>query len=83
MMCTEYVADKVTKEVFPEGVNIGKRIADHCEAQGLIVRPLEHLNIMSPPLILTTDQVDELVEKLSAGIRATVDSIVRDGYRVG
>ena len=38
---------------------------------------------MSPPLILTTDQVDELVEKLSAGIRATVDSIVRDGYRVG
>lgn len=83
MMCTEYVADKATKEVFPEGVNIGKRIADHCEAQGLIVRPLEHLNIMSPPLILTTDQVDELVEKLSAGIRATVDSIVRDGYRVG
>ncbi len=83
MMCTEYVADKTTREVFPEGVNIGKRIADHCEAQGLIVRPLEHLNIMSPPLILTKDQVDELVEKLSAGIRATIDSIVRDGYRVG
>jgi putrescine---pyruvate transaminase len=83
MMCTEYVADKKTKAVFGERVSIGKRISGHCEELGLIVRPLEHLNIMSPPLILTERQVDELIEKLSAGIRATVDGLVRDGHRIG
>jgi adenosylmethionine-8-amino-7-oxononanoate aminotransferase len=83
MMCTEYVADKKTKAVFGEGVAIGKRISNYCEELGLIVRPLEHLNIMSPPLILTEAQVDEMVDKLEAGIRATVDSLVRDGHRIG
>ena len=53
MMCTEYVANKQTRELLPDGVNIGKRISNHCEARGLIVRPLAHLNIMSPPLVMT------------------------------
>ena len=52
------------------------------EAEFESVRPLAHLNIMSPPLILTEVQVDELVDKLAAGIRATVDGLVRDGHRI-
>jgi adenosylmethionine-8-amino-7-oxononanoate aminotransferase len=82
MMCTEYVADRTTGRLFEPGINIGKRIARHCQSQGLIVRPLEHLNIMSPALILTRSQVDELVEKLEAGIKATVDELTREGVRI-
>ncbi len=82
MMCIEYVANKKTREVFTDGVNIGKRISDHCERHGLIVRPLGHLNIMSPPLIMTEAQVDELITGLAAGINATADDLVREGHRL-
>jgi putrescine---pyruvate transaminase len=74
MMCTEYVANKQTRQLLPDGVNIGKRISNHCEARGLIVRPLAHLNIMSPPLVMTEAEVDELVTGLAAGIKAAASS---------
>lgn len=82
MMCTEYVANRATREVLPDGVNIGKRISDHCEKHGLLIRPLGHLNIMSPPLVMSEAQVDELVAGLAAGIRAAADDLVREGHRI-
>jgi putrescine aminotransferase len=82
MQCTEYVADKATRRLLPDEVNVGKRISDHCEKHGLIIRPLAHLNIMSPPLVLTQSEADELVEGLAAGIRATADDLVREGLRL-
>jgi adenosylmethionine-8-amino-7-oxononanoate aminotransferase len=82
MMCTEYVANKKTREVLPDGINVGKRISDHCEKHGLLIRPLGHLNIMSPPLVMTETQIDELVAGLSAGIRAAADDLVREGHRI-
>ncbi len=51
MMCVEYVADRASREPFPEGANISRRIAQRCEAMGLLVRPLGHLDIMAPPLV--------------------------------
>jgi len=71
MMCVEFVANKATRELFPEAMDIGKMVADHCQTQGLIVRPLVHLNVMSPPLILTRAQVDEIVATLRAAIELT------------
>ena len=44
MMCVEYVADKSTKTSFPDAANISRRIAQRCEAKGLLVRPLGHLD---------------------------------------
>jgi putrescine aminotransferase len=82
MMCTEYVANRKTRELLADGVNVGKRISDHCEKHGLLIRPLGHLNIMSPPLVMTEAQVDELVAGLSAGIRAAADDLVREGHRL-
>jgi len=82
MMCTEYVANRKTREVLPDGINVGKRISDHCEKHGLLIRPLGHLNIMSPPLVMTETQIDELVAGLSAGIRAAADDLAREGHRI-
>ena len=78
MMCTEYVANKQTREVLPDGVNIGKRISNHCEARGLIVRPLAHLNIMSPALVMTEAEVDVYVTEYSR----TQFTGALQGYRV-
>ncbi len=79
MLCVESVSDKRTKELLPTSIAIGQRIADHCEQRGLIVRPMGHLNVISPPLILSREQIDELVDILGASIRATADDLVREG----
>ena len=83
MLCVENVANKETKALLPDEVNIGQRIADRCEEMGLIVRPIAHLNVISPPLTLTHGQVDELVEKLGKAIVATTDDLVREGIELG
>ena len=70
MMCVEYVSDKQTKELIADEVNISKRISDECEARGVIVRPIGHLNILSPPLILTKEEIDTLVRVLRESVLA-------------
>jgi putrescine aminotransferase len=79
MLCVENVANKATRELLPDSADVGKRIAIHCEQRGLIVRPLGHLNVISPPLILTRGQIDDLVDILGESIRATADDLVREG----
>jgi adenosylmethionine-8-amino-7-oxononanoate aminotransferase len=78
MLCVENVADKQTKQLLPEKIDVGRRIADHCEERGVIVRPIGHLNVISPPLILTRDQIDTIVEVLREAILATADDLVRE-----
>jgi len=79
MMCIENVADKETKALLPAEAAIGNRIAAHCQSRGVIVRPIAHLNVLSPPLILTRQQIDTMVEVLHDSIRATQDDLTREG----
>ncbi len=78
MMCLEYVGDKETKQRLPDEVNISKRISNECEAHGLLVRPIGHLDVLSPPLIITKGQVDFIVDTLGAAIRKVTDQLVRE-----
>lgn len=82
MLGVESVVSKETKEPIPDEAAIGSRIAQAAEKRGLIVRPLGHINVLSPTLILTTDQIDELVDKLRASIVEVVDDLVRDGFKL-
>ncbi len=53
---------------------IGNLIDKHCQAQGLIVRPLINMCVMSPPLTITREQIDDMVGMLREGIlRAAAD----------
>ncbi len=79
MMCVENVADKETKGLFDPKVKIGDRIARHCQDRGVIVRPIAHLNVLSPPLILDRGHIDTIVEALRESIVATQDDLVREG----
>jgi adenosylmethionine-8-amino-7-oxononanoate aminotransferase len=83
MMCVENVMNKETREHFPDEVNIGKRISDHCERLGLIVRPLGALNVISPPLTLSKEEIDELVSLLRQGIEATLADLKAEGHYKG
>jgi putrescine aminotransferase len=80
MMCVEYVADKATREPFPEAAGISRRIAQRCESKGLLVRPLGHLDIMSPPLIWTRRECDILVDTLGEAIGEVTLELRREGF---
>ncbi|SMF20354.1 Adenosylmethionine-8-amino-7-oxononanoate aminotransferase [Tistlia consotensis] len=80
MLCVENVADKETKALLPGEVQIGKRIAAAAQARGVLVRPIAHLNVLSPPLILTEAQIDRMVETLRDSILAVQDDLVREGH---
>jgi adenosylmethionine-8-amino-7-oxononanoate aminotransferase len=68
MVCVEFVRDTETGEAYPDAIDVGHRVADEADALGLIVRPVENLNIMSPSLIITRDDVDFIVETLREAI---------------
>ena len=80
MLCVEFVADRTTKALLAPAAQIGTLVARHCQDRGLIVRPLGHLNVMSPPLIMTRAQIDELVDILRQSITASMDDMVRAGH---
>lgn len=79
MMCVEYVADKETKELLPDEVNISKLISDRCEAAGLFVRPIAHLNVMSPPLVITRAEVDQVVDTLKSSVLSAHAALCDEG----
>jgi adenosylmethionine-8-amino-7-oxononanoate aminotransferase len=75
MMCVVNVRDKSNREFFPAEINIGKRISNHAEKLGLLVRPIGDLNIMSPPLTMSMEDVDFIVATLRAAIELTLDDL--------
>ncbi len=80
MLCIENVADKKTKALLPPEVDVGHRIADACERRGVLVRPVGPYNILSPPLILSTAEIDRIVDTLRESILEVADGLTREGY---
>lgn len=80
MMCIENVANKETKELIDPAAKVGNRIADHCQERGLIVRPLAHMNVLSPPLTLSKENIDFLVSTLRESIEATMADLKEEGF---
>ncbi|MFZ8974731.1 MAG: hypothetical protein ACO2ZD_11605, partial [Pseudomonadales bacterium] len=54
---------------------LGNLVDECCYQQGLIVRPLINVCVLSPPLIISKSQVDELVTKMRTGIEVAQEQI--------
>ena len=72
----EIVADKESREQHPASVKMAARIADACLVEGLILRPLpgDALGIC-PPLIITEDEIDDLVARLRRALRTVAGTL--------
>jgi putrescine aminotransferase len=57
---------------------LGNRIDRHCQALGLIVRPLINMCVLSPPLTITKPQIDEMVSILRQGILLAMEDIANE-----
>ncbi|HVO00994.1 MAG TPA: aminotransferase class III-fold pyridoxal phosphate-dependent enzyme, partial [Candidatus Cybelea sp.] len=79
MVCVECSADKAKKTVPPAEWEVARRIFEKCMPKGLMVRPMGHLIVLSPPLVITRAQIDETVAVLRQGIVEVADDLVREG----
>jgi adenosylmethionine-8-amino-7-oxononanoate aminotransferase len=83
MMCVEYVQDKEERRLFDGSTRIGKRIWRNCQKRDLLVRPLEHLNVFSPPLTLEEDEIRFIGRVMHDAVLDTADELTREGVRFG
>ncbi|MFZ1815876.1 MAG: aminotransferase [Rhizobiaceae bacterium] len=79
MACVECVADRESKNPLRLDTEVGARIDRHCQKLGLLVRPLFNMCVMSPPLVITRNQIDDLVGMLREGISRTQDELRAEG----
>ncbi|HIG43266.1 MAG: aminotransferase [bacterium] len=68
------------KESLELDYEIGNRIDVHCQRLGLLVRPIYHMCVMSPPIIITRAQIDDMVEILRQGITLAMEDLRKEGF---
>ena len=77
--CVECVISRDREEALSLDYEIGSRIDAHCQKRGLLVRPLINMCVFSPPLIISRQQIDVMVDTLKAGIEAATDDLRKEG----
>lgn len=79
LAAVELVANKASKQAF-DGTEIGAFAQQACQNDGLIIRAVAGSSIaFCPPLIITIEQVDELIEKFGKALNETLDFATRAG----
>jgi adenosylmethionine-8-amino-7-oxononanoate aminotransferase len=60
-------------------MDIGKLVSNEADRLGLIVRPIVNLNVMSPSLICTEQDIDFIVDTLRQAIEVTSGKLRSQG----
>ena len=64
----ELVEDRETKKPFDPSLAVARRLHELSMEEGLICRPVFNTLAFSPPLVLSTEDVDRIVEMFSDGL---------------
>jgi adenosylmethionine-8-amino-7-oxononanoate aminotransferase len=64
----EFVRDRATRERFPDSTALGIRVGRRALAHGLLCRFDPHWIAFGPPLIVTAEQIDEMVAILDRSL---------------
>ncbi|TKC88687.1 aspartate aminotransferase family protein [Trinickia terrae] len=67
MVALDLVSDRITREPVDPASGYANAVAEVAREAGVIVRPVGTKIILSPPLVIEREQIDVLVEGLSAG----------------
>lgn len=71
MIALDLVADKKSKTPADLAEAFSTRISDHCQKSGVLIRPVGPKIILSPPLTLSKENVDELVSAIDEAFAET------------
>ncbi len=70
----ELVKNKKTREKFDDAMDVGMRCRNHCFNNGLVMRAIGDTMVLSPPLIISVSEIDELFGLA----KLCIDLIARD-----
>ncbi len=68
MVGIELVADRSTKEPFPEHLQVGAEVSKATRPRGAIVRPLGDVVVLMPPLAMAQEELTRLVSATAEAI---------------
>ncbi|TFH93653.1 aspartate aminotransferase family protein [Vibrio ouci] len=71
----ELVADKQTNQRFDKDLDVGTRCREHCFDAGVVLRAVGDSMICSPPLIISKDEIDQLVTKAKQALDNTLADV--------
>jgi putrescine---pyruvate transaminase len=74
------VKNKATRETFPSDLSVGMVCRGHCFRSGLIMRAVGDRMIISPPLVMTRAQIDEMVALVSRCLDLTLADARKNGW---
>ncbi|MCJ7599547.1 MAG: aspartate aminotransferase family protein [Methyloceanibacter sp.] len=77
----ELVEDKALRKRFDPERKAGAICRDFCLENGLIMRAIRDIMVLSPPLIITTAQIDFIVETARSALDRTADALAKGGPR--
>lgn len=63
--------DKDTRLMFDPPGDVGSLCRDHCTANDLIMRAVGDSMIISPPLVISRSEIDELIDKAARALDLT------------
>ena len=72
----ELAKNKQTRERFPSEMGVGMICRGHCFENGLIMRAVGDTMIIAPPLVISKDEIDELVEKARKCLDLTARAVL-------
>ena len=71
----EIVAEKGTNRRHEPGGQAGPVVRDECIRRGLMVRAIRDSIVMSPPLVITHAEIDQLVDTIAAALDAGAEKL--------
>lgn len=77
----EFSADKRRREHFDPALKVGPRISAAALEEDLIARAMPHGDILgfAPPLVVSRDEVDDIVARAKRAVDRVTDELVRSG----
>lgn len=71
----ELIKDKATRQRWVAGGKVGGLCRDFCTANGLVMRATGDTMLVSPPLVISKSEIDELIEKARKSLDDTLAAI--------
>ncbi|MBI4640828.1 MAG: aspartate aminotransferase family protein [Candidatus Tectomicrobia bacterium] len=71
----ELVKDRGTKEAFPREAGVGDKITERLDEKGVLLRSFGETVSLSPPLVITKEQIDKIVDALDYALSTIMEEL--------
>lgn len=75
MVGIELVADRETREPYPPALRMGRRAILEARRRGVVIRPLGDVVVLLPPLAISLEELDLLVDAAADAIAAVTEGV--------